>query len=692
MVDIATLGLKFKLDGADKAKVMLDQLTSSAGQVAKAAVDSNGSFTDFAGTVAGIAGEAGPYGKLAEVAIRAGIEMHKGAEEQIAFRNALTLTGNFAGTTETALYAMSQSIAESSGVSAASVREIELQLVRTGQVGPGAMRELTEATVLYAKATGTDAASAVQMFTPLLGNTTSAALALNDQFHVLTYEQLKNVEALEKQGDKQAAVKAVMDALHPTLSNQSENLGFVEQAWQKVALSIAGARDELMSWGRSKAATGTLDRIDADIVSKLEERKVIADRLAHSKTFWGDVDLSRDKGQMAWAVREGMQNDIDAIDKKIEGLSGDRKAEEAKLKRANDQAALQQRLSRIMLEGQTELNDLKQKERDLDASIAAKLVKEADVHEKRLAIRKRVAELEKGQASAVAATSAAYAAQVPRIDALAEVLNRLKTAEERVAEQMEKDRIVISKAWRKGKLELDDYHDALDRLYSFTPKQETLAPRDLGPEIRPIDDAVPTIHMPTAEELDPMARTLEKMRDFGREVAGEIGTAVAYGRDLGDVLSNSFKRVAASYITEGIQSIFDAMGSSSKKGSRTGFAGAAGGGGDVWSTIFSGFSSLFSWDGGGYTGDGARSGGVDGKGGFLAVMHPRETVIDHTKGGGGGDGQNVNVSVSVTVDDEGRIQAYVRDSSVRAVQAGISRYDAGMPQRVAAIGNDPRRR
>lgn len=45
---------------------------------------------------------------------------------------------------------------------------------------------------------------------------------------------------------------------------------------------------------------------------------------------------------------------------------------------------------------------------------------------------------------------------------------------------------------------------------------------------------------------------------------------------------------------------------------------------------------LFSWDGGGYTGNGARSGGVDGKGGFLAVMHPRETVIDHTKGGGMG--------------------------------------------------------
>lgn len=55
-----------------------------------------------------------------------------------------------------------------------------------------------------------------------------------------------------------------------------------------------------------------------------------------------------------------------------------------------------------------------------------------------------------------------------------------------------------------------------------------------------------------------------------------------------------------------------------------------------------------SFDGGGYTGSGPRSGGLDGKGGFLAMMHPQETVIDHTKqrgnGGSGGSGMpNVQI-------------------------------------------------
>jgi hypothetical protein len=46
--------------------------------------------------------------------------------------------------------------------------------------------------------------------------------------------------------------------------------------------------------------------------------------------------------------------------------------------------------------------------------------------------------------------------------------------------------------------------------------------------------------------------------------------------------------------------------------------------------------TVASFDGGGFTGNGSRVGGVDGKGGFPAILHPNETVIDHTKGQGMG--------------------------------------------------------
>jgi hypothetical protein len=56
------------------------------------------------------------------------------------------------------------------------------------------------------------------------------------------------------------------------------------------------------------------------------------------------------------------------------------------------------------------------------------------------------------------------------------------------------------------------------------------------------------------------------------------------------------------------------------------------------------------YEGGGFTGSGARAGGVDGKGGFPAILHPNETVIDHTKGQGMGATVNFNIS---TVDAAG---------------------------------------
>ena len=56
--------------------------------------------------------------------------------------------------------------------------------------------------------------------------------------------------------------------------------------------------------------------------------------------------------------------------------------------------------------------------------------------------------------------------------------------------------------------------------------------------------------------------------------------------------------------------------------------------------------SIFSFDGGGYTGSGPRSGGLDGRGGYIAMLHPQETVIDHTKGQGAGRSVVVNQSFS----------------------------------------------
>ena len=69
-------------------------------------------------------------------------------------------------------------------------------------------------------------------------------------------------------------------------------------------------------------------------------------------------------------------------------------------------------------------------------------------------------------------------------------------------------------------------------------------------------------------------------------------------------------------------------------------------------TVSAAVDGLQSLDGGGYTGNGIRAGGLDGKGGRLAIIHPQETVIDHTKGQAIQSAPTVNFNIS-TVDAAG---------------------------------------
>lgn len=106
-------------------------------------------------------------------------------------------------------------------------------------------------------------------------------------------------------------------------------------------------------------------------------------------------------------------------------------------------------------------------------------------------------------------------------------------------------------------------------------------------------------------------------------------------------------------------------------------------GGGIFGGIAKGLlGGLFSFDGGGYTGSGSRSGGVDGKGGFPAILHPNETVIDHTKGGMGSTAANQNMTIHLVGQIIGEDGLMVKiDQKVQA----------GMQQTRQAAAQDARR-
>jgi len=111
---------------------------------------------------------------------------------------------------------------------------------------------------------------------------------------------------------------------------------------------------------------------------------------------------------------------------------------------------------------------------------------------------------------------------------------------------------------------------------------------------------------------------------FAQDISYAIGDAAVGFNSLGDGVSNILRNWMAQWIAMKAMG-FLGLGSDGSL-TKGGFAEKA----TSW------VSKTFSFDGGGYTGSGSRSGGIDGKGGFPAILHPQETVVDHTRGQSGG--------------------------------------------------------
>jgi len=89
--------------------------------------------------------------------------------------------------------------------------------------------------------------------------------------------------------------------------------------------------------------------------------------------------------------------------------------------------------------------------------------------------------------------------------------------------------------------------------------------------------------------------------------------------------------------------------------------------GGIAASVFGGKS----FAGGGFTGGGSRTGGIDGRGGFPAILHPNETVIDHDKG----QGRSVTVinNFSVSTPTDRRTQEQIASMAGASIQTAMMR-------------------
>lgn len=182
-------------------------------------------------------------------------------------------------------------------------------------------------------------------------------------------------------------------------------------------------------------------------------------------------------------------------------------------------------------------------------------------------------------------------------------------------------------------------------------------------------------------ELERAEQSQQQFEQAVDGIADSMAGALVAGESLREGLANVLKGIASDILSSGIRNAL---------AGQFGGMGAPGGGG-LFGSLFSGLfggSKAPSFDGGGFTGYGSRSGGIDGRGGFPAILHPNETVVDHTRGqsAGGGD-MNINIHVSGA-----RGNAEIQEMVASGVQRGLASYDKALPGRVQQVNASPRRR
>lgn len=312
-------------------------------------------------------GLAATFGTLAAAA-------YFGADEIYKFKDAMTLTGNYAGLSQDQFADLAKTLADKLNVGAGKAKDALMALIQTGQFTDKTIGSVSETVLRYAKIAGIDAATAAQKLASGIDGTASSAASLNRQMNFLTLEQYKNIAALERAGQWQDAIKIESDALNQMLKEQERQLGYLELAWNGAGKALSDFWDRIKGIGRPES-------IESQLANKLADIQRIQKTIAMDEQQGNTRAVERNRAVLSGyeAEYEALQKQIKAkedADKKMEGekdairkyseaggLAKERQLyyEDKKLRASNDIEVAKQTASEIQtieLDAQKRKNDV----------------------------------------------------------------------------------------------------------------------------------------------------------------------------------------------------------------------------------------------------------------------------------------------------------------------------------------------
>lgn len=321
------------------------------------------SFGGLIPTFRGLLGAVSPLavGVAALTAAGAGIGyiFYQGASILSDFNKTLTLSGNTAGLTSDRMLALAKS-GQQAGLTFDQTTDSLTALINAG-VGAGArFDELSQSVAKFSTASGIPIEKVAEAFGKLTNDPTSGLIAMAQQFHNVTAEQIDYVAQLQRSGDEAAALQAANDAATKGFNTQTQslidNMGTIERSADSLKRAFKSMWDAALDLGRPDTAGEMVSKAQsafkqADDIWNLRKNDRYVNDEARAR-FWNDRESARLALDMAQQQEGIAKASAAAAEREAEAESEKQKyAAQAQANYAKSQTALEKYTAR-----QNELN------------------------------------------------------------------------------------------------------------------------------------------------------------------------------------------------------------------------------------------------------------------------------------------------------------------------------------------------
>lgn len=231
---------------------------------------------------------------------------YQGSSTLSDFNKTLVLSGNSAGLTADRMLVLARN-GQTAGLTFSQTSEALTELVNAGVRAGANFDAMSQSVSRFTEASGVPVDKVAAAFSKLTNDPTSGLIAMAQQFHNVTAEQIAYVAQLQRAGDEAAALQAANDAATSGFNEQTkslrDNMGTIESAADSLKRAFKSMWDAALDVGRPDTAQEMVSKAEAafkraDEIWNLRKNDGYVNSEARDR-FWNDRETARLALEMA---------------------------------------------------------------------------------------------------------------------------------------------------------------------------------------------------------------------------------------------------------------------------------------------------------------------------------------------------------------------------------------------------------